>query len=320
MLRHFRARPATFGRVSAVAIISVLSFGATTSRAQDPLTAAATLYDQGARAQHQRDFARAARLFARADELAPEPAALEAALQAASLADDAPFAMSLVERAIERPLDRALAAIVRGVQDRFEKRAGKLTVACGGCKIEIDGEQAQASSGVWVKVGEHVVRGSAGQWSKTATVSVPHEGRAFSLREANSVPSRSRASDVEGADSAELAPSTEEQASTERGWSPAWFGAGLALTALAGGATLASGIQTLSIHEDFELSPNETLAERGRSAEARTYVLGSVTAGVGIATVLVGALAVDWSPSRVAFAPVVTPLRGGATLGLRGRF
>jgi hypothetical protein len=292
------------------------------ARAEDAFAAAGTLYEQGARAQQRGDFARAARLFAKADELAPEPTALEAALQAATLANDAPFAMSLVERALERPLDSARAAVVRGVQDRFGRRAGKLRVDCGTCTVELDGAPFVASTSTWVTTGEHVVHGSDGVWSRTVTVEVPATGRRVALRPGGAAADSAHEdeSDLGGEPSPDTAV-TGVAGGTSRGLSPGWFGAGLALTALAGGGTLASGLQTLAIHDDFALTPTQTLADRGRAAETRTYVLGGVTGAFGLATILVGALAVDWGgPARLAATPIVAPVRGGGVVGLSGRF
>lgn len=92
---------------------------------------------------------------------------------------------------------------------------------------------------------------------------------------------------------AETAPRSPEGS----GLSPAWFVAGLALTAAAGGGAIASGLDTKGRHDDFVAArcpePGPTgecarLADEGSGAQARTNVLIGVTAALGAATAVLG--------------------------------
>src|SRR4051794_25933146 len=100
----------------AIALAGLLSaISARADGGHDP----AALYEKGAAAQQRGDYADAARLFAKADALAPNPIALEAALRAGTTADSAVFAMELADRADARAKTKALAAAVAGAKSAF---------------------------------------------------------------------------------------------------------------------------------------------------------------------------------------------------------
>src|SRR4051812_4000058 len=80
---------------------------------------AGELYDAAAAAYNAKDYTRAAELFGRADERAPNPVVLRLALGAALLGHDAVLAIDLAMRADDRPPDRALAELARRTRERF---------------------------------------------------------------------------------------------------------------------------------------------------------------------------------------------------------
>lgn len=280
--------------------------------AEDARTRAAALYDRAVSAQGQGDYAAAAKLFAKADELAPDPAALEAALGAALLADDAALGMTLVERASRDEVTGTLAKAVHAAQTRFADRVGLLRVECGGCTLVVDGEAFPEGTERWVSAGEHGISGLDGAFSGERQVTVGGGERVTVTLE---LPGRARAARAENASLPE-----KPEAESASGLSPAWFGVGVGLTVLGAGATLVSGLDTLAIHDDFEAEPTETRAAWGRSAETRTNVLAGLTGAVAVGTALVGLFAVDWGPDEPRVAPLVAPLPGGGAAGLSGRF
>src|SRR5688572_26773486 len=72
---------------------------------------ARAIYERGTRAFGTKDYALAAREFARADAVVPSNAALEAALEASLLAGDPVLGMQLAERASGRPTDDRARAV-----------------------------------------------------------------------------------------------------------------------------------------------------------------------------------------------------------------
>src|SRR5262249_38779194 len=101
-------------------------------------------------------------------------------------------------------------------------------------------------------------------------------------------------------------------ASNDKPLSPAWFAAFAATTAVLGGGTIASGVDAANQHAHFvddhcALAPSRratsdatclSIARTGSNASTRTNVLAGVTAGLGVATALVGIFAVRWSPAK----------------------
>jgi ABC-type Fe3+ transport system permease subunit len=93
------------------------------------------------------------------------------------------------------------------------------------------------------------------------------------------------------------------------GLSPAWFWIGVAATALAGGATVLSALDTASKNDDFAADrSNVDASNAGRAAERRTVLLGVTSGVLAVATGVVGAFFVTWKHDAVS---------ASATVGLR---
>jgi hypothetical protein len=282
-------------------------FAAGVARADD-LERAGALYDKGAAAQRARDYRRAAALFARADELVPDPAALEAALRAAVLADDPVLGMTLVERAAREPGHRAVAAAASEAQRRFADRVGQVRVECRRCDVEVDGRALASGAARWAIAGDHRITAARGAWSEERTVRVAAGDRTVVTFAPDDAPRRATTSRE-----ARDAPSPRDDA----GVSPLWFGVGAGATALSGALTLASAVDTVSLHDDFVAHPTEARAEEGRAAEARTIALLAVTSALAVTTTILGLYAVRWSDDA---AVAVAPLPGGGVASAAWRF
>ncbi|MEJ7732456.1 MAG: hypothetical protein WKG00_25030 [Polyangiaceae bacterium] len=283
----------------------------------DEVETAGTLYDRGVQAQSKGDYARAASLFARADDLVPDPIALEAAIGAAALADDAPLAMSLVQRAGRASMPPRLASAVRAARKKHGARAGALHVRCDVCTVRIDGRPVKANLDNWVAVGPHRVEVTVGDALDTREVEVPGGGRVEIAGASGKVA-------VEPADTGDVEPpalgATDRRRRTvpHSGVAPTWFWVGVGATALFTGITVASGVDTLDRHAEFVADKTEDKAAAGQSAETRTYVLLGVTCGLGIGTAALGAFVVQWDAGAATVA--LQPAAGGAALSLRGAF
>ena len=126
----------------------------------DPKTRAREAYARGEKLAAGGDLQGAATAFAEADWYAPNPTALEAALEAAIRADAPALGMNLVERASRSPADLAITA-VRTARERFATRVGVLTFPCreqsAPCKPTFQGALVNASR-VWALPGNHEVQ------------------------------------------------------------------------------------------------------------------------------------------------------------------
>jgi hypothetical protein len=91
------------------------------------------------------------------------------------------------------------------------------------------------------------------------------------------------------------------------GWSPSIFFVGAGLTAVLGGITVWSGIDTVNNpgadrvkRECGAQGASCALYQEGLSKQRRTNVLIGVTGGVAVATIVIGVLATDWSSGKKA--------------------
>jgi hypothetical protein len=284
----------------AVAGSELLAFPAA---ADDP-TQARVVYDRGTAAHRRGDFAEAAADFALADSLAPSPVALRAALDDAIKADDPALGMELVERFDRAPAAGPVAASASAAREKFQGRAGRVAVHCpasGSCMATLDGRTLDVTRPAWASVGQHTLLVQIDETPRPRLIEVkPNE-----TLDVTPTPAPSPAPALEptpapapaSAPAAALTPALAPPAPVDRGssgLSPVWFWVGLGATAIAGGATLWSGLDTDSKHQSFE-SENcprvgstscSSLGVAGSSAETRTNVLVGVTAAVGAATVV----------------------------------
>ena len=132
-----------------------LSLAASELLAQQP--DAGAVYDQAAAAFERKDYRAAARGFAEADAIAPNPVALDSALKAVLLADDPVLGMELATRAESRKASLALAKDARA---KFAGRTGELTIRCPddpNCDVEIDRKPVRPGQRSWVLAGTRVV-------------------------------------------------------------------------------------------------------------------------------------------------------------------
>jgi hypothetical protein len=292
-------------------VVAVLAcaclLGAAPARADGPATdvQAHQAYERGTAAYRRKDYATAAREYAAADALSPNPVALQAAIDATIQGDDPVLGLQLVERARGAPRTSALLSTMLVAQQKFAHRTGRIGVACPAqpCLATIDGAAIDPSQPTVVRVGAHTVMVESGGSTITRTLTVPPD-ETVTLTPSSSSPSPSSPP----ASSPTAAPSTAPSPSTSPApapppspapspadasdLSPVWFFATLGATAVAGGLTLASGIDTSNKSSAFSAcrapgAPSDCgqLASDGQSAQTRTNVLLGVTAALGLTTV-----------------------------------
>lgn len=273
----------------AVATVSVTAWSA-----EPDMGRAKEAYDRGVRAHAAGDHQAAARAFAEADAIAPTTASIEAALESAMKADDEVLGAELLERAAQRPIDPAAAKVIDSAKKRFAGRTGKIRVDCAlatKCLASIDGVASDAWHAIIVKAGAH-------------TVVVRRDDEKFErLVEVQPDAVVTVGPEAPREQHAPYAPPPNET----RGVSPAWFFAGLGITAALGAFTTWSGLDAVKQHDDFESrgcalggggpvpADCSSRADDGDAAKTRTN-LGIALTGVAAAvTVVTGAFFVRWS-------------------------
>ncbi len=273
----------------ALVVVAALSIARAASASPEEDAAAA--YDVGAAAYDRGDYAAAAKELARADAIAPNDVALELALHAVLRTDDAVLAMTLADRASARASKSALVAAGTSARARFEAAVGQVVVRCPAdveCSATLDELKLATGASTFVLVGRHklAIRTAA----RTEQLEIAIEPRKtveiVAARPADPTPPPPPA------------PSRTPEARPAQPFkvAPAWFFAGLGLTALTGAATVASGVDTMNKHNAFAADrSNAELAEDGRAADRRTTVLLIVTSSAAVVTGVVGLFLVRWS-------------------------
>src|SRR5215472_3635970 len=280
---------------AAVAVFACASALGLTANADDTQRAREA-YDHGTAAHRRGDFAEAAADYAQADALAPSPVALRAALDEAVKADDPALGMELLDRTNRAPMDQALATSAAAARAKFKGRAGRIVVHCPpshACLSTLDDRKFDVEKPVWATVGQHTVIIQIDEAAQphlievkpdeTLEVTPPLAAEAAAATPV--APPPPVASPTPAAVSNETAPPEARR----KGLSPVWFFVGVGATAVAGGATVISALDTSSKHQSFvnegcgrlNTSGCGTLASDGTSAQTRTNVLLGVTAAIG---------------------------------------
>lgn len=305
---------------AAIACTALLSLARLSSASE-----AKDAYSSGVAAYGKGDFAEAARLFARADALAPSPVALRAALDAAVKADDPALGSELLERSKRATPDPELARSIKKATDKLAHRAGRIHASCTDCVMMIDGRSVSVSDASWVKAGSHAVMISANGVSVDKSVEVrPDEVVEIDTPRApetlpTSAPPTSPVVPQPTATTVDATPASQPPVPAyygakphpRGGLSPWFFATGAVLTAGLAAGAIVSGVDTTNRHDAFVSggcrtpTPPSDCASRandGSAADTRTVVLTSVAAAMGAATLAVGLFATKWRTANVSAA------------------
>lgn len=318
-------RPLRRGAASLLAALAIAAGSAQPSWADKAADekAAHDAYERGARAFGQGSYAVAATELARADELKPAPAALEAAMKAAILAEDPVLAMTLVDRAASRPSNDGVAAQVARAKDRFAHKVGRLTIRCDGpCSAKVGNEAVPAGVARCYLAGNYVIEITAGGAPELHAVQIPG-GSTMDW----SPPSKAPPPAVSSASIApppSLIPPPATAAPPKRSIvGPVLFAGGAGLTLVMGSLTIGFGADTLARHDAFVQDPTRDAAAAGQDAQLRTNLFLGFTLASAIAAAVAGYFAFRAPPaarpaeSAVAWMrPALLPAPGGG-LGVR---
>lgn len=273
------------------AVIACASLWSPPAHADDNMVQARAAYERGAKASKAGDYATAAKEFAHADELAPSPTALEAALDAAVQADDPALGAELLERSKRGEVSGTLAESVKAAHAKFDGRGGYVRVPCPSapCKVELDGKEVDAQKPIWAPKGTHAVVRQDASGTKAQMF-------------ANVKPDETV--DVESGP----APGSPSPTSKEDGHGkklpPVVTYAGAGLTVIAGVATVVFGLSANGKHDDFEsagcgrggspVSNCSSIKDDGTGKETLANVALVSTVVFGVATGVIAVFFTDW--------------------------
>lgn len=251
-------------------------------------------YDAGASAYNADDFGLAAKQFARADELVPNPAVLKLALAAAVRAEDAVLSMNLVLRAERRAwTDEALLELVRVTRNRFESQVGFIEVRCESaraCQARLAEQRLEPGLPLAAAPGKVELRFGEGQSESRVSVDVV-AARTLEVLEPTPASTPEPAKHVTRV--AQRLPVSMAE-SQSFGFARGVFWGGVALSGALTALTVASGVDAAHAHDRFLANRNEDTRNHGQAAVERTNVLLGATLGVAALTGAVGLFFTHW--------------------------
>lgn len=293
--------PVNSVRLTALAVALLVVIDEREVMAQQPveIAAARDAYDRGAASYDAGEYALAAQQLAKADQLAPNDVALELALKASVKANDALLAMDLASRVDGRPNASAKVQAARDdARLKMANKVGKVTVRCAPratkCSATLDDAPFPINESRFVLTGEHRVVIDDGTPTKQAFRVRVDPGAVLPVESAPAAPPPPI-----GATSSSTPRSTETPSASgsSDGLSPAWFWVGAGVSAVLGGVTIASAIDTANKHDTFRTQPSAALSDAGVDAQLRTNLLVASTAAVVVTTGVLGLFFVKWGSS-----------------------
>ena len=322
---------------AAMAALLTLAPAVLAAPEEDARARAAQAYRRAVAAHDRGDLPTAAREFALADAIAPNPVALRAAVDAAIDADDPALGAELAERANRAPIDGPLAQSLEAAKKRFAGRAGRVRVLCperATCLATLDGAPLEVTAPQWARTGQHTVVLQIDGVSETRLVTVGATDIVQIAPSPKSPGLPAPAPAPAPAPETPPPPPTSPPAPALASQPPS---SGLpkvvvlvsgALTLGAGTVALVLAAKTGNTHEDFVASGCEAaaepncagLAEDGRASQTRANVMFAVTGGLALTTAVIGIFFTDWGPPKGRAAAFMSPVPGGALAGWSGRF
>jgi hypothetical protein len=297
----------SLAHVVALLTVTVPAWSQDASRAE-----AAARFEEGTKAFEAGDFRRAAEAFGSAYHLAPNTDALWNAARAWQRAGEAARAATLYSRylrdappnASDRPAATAQLALLSPRLARIEVHGEDLT------DLQVDDAPCEDRV-LYVSRGAHVVsaivRGKPvrkdQQVEEGDVVSVVFEAPAAAPVVTGPPPISPVASPA-------IQPEPAVATSTRKGWSPWVFVTGAALTGVAVGLTIASGVDTDNALTTFEAHGSQTNLTSGLDKQLRTNILLGASIGLGAATAVVGIWLVGWHAGGQKVEVGIEPARG----------
>jgi len=333
----------SFGR-SCRAVLCAVALGssafsvAPAALAQD-VAGAASAYSRGQQADLSGDHSTAAELYELANSLAPSQEALRSALRARRNAGQLTIAAGHAETLLELyPEDEKSAEIAKAVLEEAKAKLVRYVIECEpkACNVVVDGAAVTTVTKeehvIYLEPGDHEVSGSFGsaQSSPQKTSGEAGEDKSLTFK-APAESSRPRAF-ARGSGQLDAMSDMGPRASSG-GLSPVFFVAGAVVTAGLAAASVWSGMDTLSAHDDYQaertsqtdLQRGKQEYQEGRDKQLRTNILIGAAAGAAVITGIL-AIVTDWDgqTTTAAKAPrlqmATHPIIGGGAMSLKGSF
>lgn len=279
---------------------------------------ASVAYERATALYAANDFARAGRFFMTAYRLAPARAALLQAVRAYTRAGDVVRAgnlgLALKARygAHEASAADADAAIQSAAATHF-----RVNVACEGCEVSV-GPAIYPTTSVFLEPDNpHQLVAHFGEAGRVERTVSGAAGTSQDLALETPVV-RVEPDPVEAPDPVAEPAEPAEPVRVEGGGLPRGvFFTALGATAVMGGVTLWSGLDTLAGVDDYEAMPTQEAYDEGQQKERRTNALIGVTSGLAVATVLIAVFTRWGGGDDLAVGASATAEGGMVTIGGR---
>lgn len=300
--------------------LSAALLGASAPAGAD-VPAAARAFSEGQAAQMEGKYERAADSFELAFQLAPSKEALRSAarmrMQAGHLARAANQAELLLA---QYPNDPPSVTLAKEILAKATPELCKLAVTCEapGCSISADGRA------ISMNVAEaHVVYLTPGDLQLELSFDGAQATRKVEARAGVSIELRvdappRKAKPAEPTTEVKPEKPVAKVAKPKTGLPRTVVYVGAGVTAALGAATLWSGLDTQSAHDDYVKAPTDDGWDDGRQKQLRTNILLGATAAAAVTTAVIAVYFTKWSNERKSVA--VTPTSTGATVGFTTSF
>jgi hypothetical protein len=321
---------------------------------------ASAAFEAAANALKAKDYQTAALQFETAHELLPSAEALRGAIRARSRAGHGARAATLAAQGMRLfPDTNKLVKAAEEALAEFGPGLHGLEVTCSqACSLAIDGHRVPGAPSkearLYLDPGKHTIAASFpdGSGADQQLIVAKAGGKNsihFMSRSSSAAPtgtSAERPSPEPTGTASDPGPGPASASSTEAdvepdpgeaptvdaaapwdGWSPAVFFVTLGVTAVLGGVTIWSGVDTLNNPgQDVVRQRCQGLGtdcpeyQDGLAKQVRTNALIGVTAGVGALTAIVGLFLTDWTPDEPAEPGVALVPGSEGEVAVRARF
>jgi hypothetical protein len=315
----------------------------------DRLKAAAEEFDTGRRAFKIKDFENSAIHFENADRDAPSPEALQSAIRARKEAGHTARAATLSANALSRyPADKQIGEYARQVLSESERLLYRVAVGCSpDCTIIVDNKvmpfPESPSATVYLDPGPHVlIAGWSNNRHKNADLTATAGGStkvsfvAPGLEKTPPVPPTDPTARTGDPTTPPVEGETSPDKPKKAGLPPVVFLVGAGVTAVMGGITIWSAIDTVNNpgkEAVQEQCKNQTdiadcpTYQLGLDHERRTNILIAATSVVGVTTAVIGLFFTNWEGEEAAkvdkkdaFIMPMFSVHDGVNIGAVGRF
>jgi hypothetical protein len=304
--------------------------------AQD-VTAAAKAFSAGQQAELAREWDRAAEFYELADRIAPSPQALRSSAKSHLAAGDQAAAATQAEELLRRyPEEAASTALAAGILQQTVTHLSRWDIACSpACTLAIDAgavvTEPRASHVIYANPGDHRIEAffSANRSSVTSVTGTEGGRKEIAFQPpAVASPPKPAETPATALGATDQARPAEADSVAPSGLSPAVAFVGIGITAVLGGLTIWSGLDTLSARDEYVAKPTQRAYDDGVGLERRTNLFIGATAVAGAATLGIALFATRWHGATEKDAPSPTsafPLTFVATprdaeVVVRGRF